>query len=45
MTIPLFAHTWILADASNNKPGAKATGPGRQGPWSQAEGKLSYNEV
>lgn len=45
LTIPLFGHTWILKDAQKTEPGAKATGPGRMGAWSQAEGKLSYNEI
>lgn len=45
MTLPLFGHTWKLVDPSATKPGSKASGPGRSGPWSQAEGKLSYNEI
>jgi len=45
MTIPLFAHTWILSDPAKTTPGSKAKGPGKQGPWSQADGKLSYNEL
>jgi len=45
MTIPLFGHSWKLVDAKNTDPGAKASGPGKMGPWSQAEGKLSYNEI
>ena len=45
MTIPLFGHTWILADPSKSTPGSKAIGAGRQGPFSQSDGKLNYNEV
>lgn len=45
MTIPMFGHTWILADPHKNDVGSKATGPGRQGPWSEAPGKLGFNEI
>ncbi|CAG2104065.1 unnamed protein product, partial [Medioppia subpectinata] len=43
-TIPLYGHTWILADPNKYDIGAEATGPGKQGPWSQQDGKLGYNE-
>ena len=45
MTVPFFGRTWRLVSTSNTEPGAKAVGPGRMGPFSQAEGKLNYNEV
>jgi chitinase len=45
MTIPLFAHTWLLESTSHTEPGASASHPGRPGPFSQAEGKLNYNEL
>jgi len=45
MSIPLFARTWTLANPENSEVTASATGPGRAGPYTKAEGLLSYNEL
>jgi hypothetical protein len=45
MSIPLFARTWTLTKPENNIVKASASGPGTAGPYTQAAGRLSYNEV
>jgi hypothetical protein len=45
MSIPLFARTWTLSKPENNLRKAGASGPGAVGPYTQAAGRLSYNEV
>jgi len=45
MSIPLFARTWTLSKPENNLRKAGASGPGTAGPYTQAAGRLSYNEL
>jgi len=45
VTVPFYGTTWTLADTTKTDLGAKAKGPGVQGPWTKFEGKISFNEL
>jgi len=42
---PAFGHTFTLQSETENGIGADSIGVGDAGPWTQAAGTLSYNEV
>jgi len=42
---PAFGHTFTLESETETEIGANAIGAGDGGPWTQAPGIMSYNEV